>query len=90
VGSPRDGGAVQGLAAQGVRNIEQFNRNIKAAIEEAGKDEGPTGVDGEPLRPLPFIVVVIDELADLMMVAGSEVEESICRLAQMARAVGST
>ena len=76
------------LAAQGVRNIEQFNRNIKAAIEEAGKDEGPTGVDGEPLRPLPFIVVVIDELADLMMVAGSEVEESICRLAQMARAVG--
>ena len=39
-------------------------------------------------RPLPFIVVVIDELADLMMVAGNEVEESICRLAQMARAVG--
>jgi S-DNA-T family DNA segregation ATPase FtsK/SpoIIIE len=42
----------------------------------------------ELARPLPFIVVVIDELADLMMVAGNEVEESICRLAQMARAVG--
>jgi S-DNA-T family DNA segregation ATPase FtsK/SpoIIIE len=44
--------------------------------------------NGEPAKTLPFIVVVIDELADLMMVAGNEVEESICRLAQMARAVG--
>jgi DNA segregation ATPase FtsK/SpoIIIE, S-DNA-T family len=71
------------LAASGVRNIEQFNRNIRAMLEsgEAPKEGGPT-------RPLPFIVVVVDELADLMMVAGNEVEESICRLAQMARAVG--
>ena len=50
--------------------------------------EKHTPPDGEQPRPLPFIVVVIDELADLMMVASSEVEESIARLAQMARAVG--
>jgi DNA segregation ATPase FtsK/SpoIIIE, S-DNA-T family len=71
------------LAAFGVRNIEQFNRNVRAMIEA---NEAPK--EGAPVRPLPFIVVVVDELADLMMVAGNEVEESICRLAQMARAVG--
>ena len=71
------------LAAYGVRNIEQFNRNVRAAMES-----GEPIREGEPNRPLPFIVVVVDELADLMMVAGNEVEESICRLAQMARAVG--
>ena len=71
------------LAAEGVRNIEQYNRNIQQAIAEKR-----TPKDGEPPRSLPFIVVVIDELADLMMVASNEVEESIARLAQMARAVG--
>jgi S-DNA-T family DNA segregation ATPase FtsK/SpoIIIE len=71
------------LAAVGVRNIEQYNRNINHAIAE--KHTPPEG--GIP-KPLPFIVVVIDELADLMMVASNEVEESIARLAQMARAVG--
>ena len=71
------------LAAVGVRNIDQFNRNVAAAIE--AKEPMPNG--DEP-KKLPFIVVVIDELADLMMVAGNEVEESIARLAQMARAVG--
>ena len=71
------------LAAEGVRNIEQYNRNIRHMIEEQAGKEG-----AEAPKPLPFIVVVIDELADLMMVAGNEVEESICRLAQMARAVG--
>jgi S-DNA-T family DNA segregation ATPase FtsK/SpoIIIE len=70
------------LAAEGVRNIEQYNRNIRNILAETGS------TDPEAPRPLPFIVVVIDELADLMMVAGNEVEESICRLAQMARAVG--
>jgi S-DNA-T family DNA segregation ATPase FtsK/SpoIIIE len=74
------------LASQGVRNIEQFNRNVRAALAEG--EEPLTDKQGEPLKPLPFIIVVIDELADLMMVAGNEVEESICRLAQMARAVG--
>jgi S-DNA-T family DNA segregation ATPase FtsK/SpoIIIE len=71
------------LAAVGVRNIEQFNRNATAAIE--AKEMMP---NGDAPKRLPFIVVVIDELADLMMVAGNEVEESIARLAQMARAVG--
>jgi S-DNA-T family DNA segregation ATPase FtsK/SpoIIIE len=71
------------LAAFGVRNIEQYNRNVRGMIEA---EEVPK--EGDAPRPLPFIVVVVDELADLMMVAGNEVEESICRLAQMARAVG--
>ncbi len=78
------------LAKQGVRNIEQYNRNIKAMLAELKdrqKDQAEAEV-GEPLKTLPFIVVIIDELADLMMVASKEVEESIARLAQMARAVG--
>jgi S-DNA-T family DNA segregation ATPase FtsK/SpoIIIE len=72
------------LAAFGVRNIEQYNRNVRQFIEAKELPEGAT----EMPRVLPFIVVVVDELADLMMVAGNEVEESIARLAQMARAVG--
>jgi S-DNA-T family DNA segregation ATPase FtsK/SpoIIIE len=78
------------LAKQGVRNIEQYNRNVKAMLaelKESQKDAAEAEV-GEPLKTLPFIVVIIDELADLMMVASKEVEESIARLAQMARAVG--
>jgi DNA segregation ATPase FtsK/SpoIIIE, S-DNA-T family len=71
------------LAAEGVRNIEQYNRNVRNMLQDP---DGPKGEDAP--RPLPFIVVVIDELADLMMVASNEVEESIARLAQMARAVG--
>ncbi len=78
------------LAKSGVRNIEQYNRNIKAMLaelKESQKDQVEQEA-GEPLKILPFIVVIIDELADLMMVASKEVEESIARLAQMARAVG--
>jgi S-DNA-T family DNA segregation ATPase FtsK/SpoIIIE len=71
------------MAAEHVRNIEQYNRNMRVRA-----NSGETTESGEPFRPLPLIIVVIDELADLMMVAGNEVEESICRLAQMARAVG--
>jgi DNA segregation ATPase FtsK/SpoIIIE, S-DNA-T family len=71
------------LAAEGVRNIEQYNRNVLQAVAEKR-----TPKDGEYAKPLPFIIVLIDELADLMMVASNEVELSIARLAQMARAVG--
>ena len=74
------------LAAVGVRNIEQYNRNLKLA--QAEKPGSVVDDNGVEVRPLPFIVLLIDELADLMMVAGNEVEESIARLAQMARAVG--
>jgi S-DNA-T family DNA segregation ATPase FtsK/SpoIIIE len=74
------------LAAVGVRNIEQYNRNIRTMQDE---NKGPVMDEkGNEIKTLPAIVVLIDELADLMMVAGNEVEESICRLAQMARAVG--
>jgi S-DNA-T family DNA segregation ATPase FtsK/SpoIIIE len=71
------------LAAEGVRNIEQYNRNVRQGLVQTS-----AGSDGAAPKPLPLILVVIDELADLMMVASSEVEESIARLAQMARAVG--
>ncbi len=71
------------LAAEGVRNIEQYNRNVNQALADKR-----TPKNGETPKPLPFIIVLIDELADLMMVASNEVELSIARLAQMARAVG--
>jgi S-DNA-T family DNA segregation ATPase FtsK/SpoIIIE len=73
------------LAGHGVRNIDQFNRNVRAAIAEQSDAKAP---DGSDLKTLPYVVVIIDELADLMMAASKEVEESIARLAQMARAVG--
>jgi S-DNA-T family DNA segregation ATPase FtsK/SpoIIIE len=74
------------LATVGVRNLEQFNDMVKAEPDR----EIPDPKTGEPAKVehLPYIVIVIDELADLMMLAGAEVEASIMRLAQMARAVG--
>ncbi|MCR8998374.1 FtsK/SpoIIIE domain-containing protein, partial [Brevibacillus laterosporus] len=58
------------------RNIEMYNQMVKTAEQ------------GQQTAPLPYIVVIVDELADLMMVAPGEVEDAICRLAQMARAAG--
>ncbi len=72
---------IRKLASEGVRNIEQFNNIIRA--EKASVSD-----DDDELKPLHYIVIIIDELADLMMVSSHEVEESITRLAQMARAVG--
>ncbi|MGD0793606.1 MAG: DNA translocase FtsK [Terriglobales bacterium] len=69
------------LAAKGVRNIDSYNRlfdDTPSLFSEQADDEGP----------IPKIVIIIDELADLMMLDGHNVEESITRLAQMARAVG--
>ena len=81
------------MAAMGVRNIAGFNKKVQDAIDRGEPIVDPTVdlVDGEPpvtLEPLPFIVVVIDELADMMMVVGKQVEELIARLAQKARASG--
>ena len=71
------------LAGWGVRNIDGYNSEILRRNLVKEYDD-----NGEPWKPLPYIVIIIDELADLMMTSGREVEESITRLAQMARAVG--
>ena len=70
------------LAEKGVRNMEQYNKLFD--------DDGSRSLFGEESedRPLPYIVIIIDELADLMMLDSGNVEESVTRLAQMARAVG--
>jgi DNA segregation ATPase FtsK/SpoIIIE, S-DNA-T family len=69
------------LAANGVRSLEDFNARIRGGAELEGIEEGER-------RPLPLIVVLIDELADLMLTVQNEIEEPLARLAQMARAVG--
>jgi DNA segregation ATPase FtsK/SpoIIIE, S-DNA-T family len=71
------------LAELGVRNIDQYNHQIQQTTVPTVAADAP-----DARKPLPYIVVAIDELADLMMVARGDVETSIARLAQMARAVG--
>lgn len=86
------------MASIGVRNLAGYNKKIKEA-EKEGKQfpnplyrrdlpEGQEQTQEEFLQPLPYIVVIIDELADMMMVVGKKVEELIARLAQKARAAG--
>jgi DNA segregation ATPase FtsK/SpoIIIE, S-DNA-T family len=86
------------MAALGVRNLAGFNRKLKEAQEAGQPIRDPLlmkmiGPDGNPeevpfLEALPFIVVIVDELADMMMIVGKKVEELIARLAQKARASG--
>jgi S-DNA-T family DNA segregation ATPase FtsK/SpoIIIE len=71
------------LAKWGVRNIDGFNVEVMRRNMVEDFDD-----DGQPWKTLPYIVIIVDELADLMMTAGHDVEEAITRLAQMARAVG--
>ncbi|MGA2715446.1 MAG: DNA translocase FtsK [Bryobacteraceae bacterium] len=76
------------LAEQGARNIDQYNKKIRKLQAEPRslfEDEEPVA---EEVKPLPYVLILIDELADLMMLEGRNVEESVTRLAQMARAVG--
>lgn len=71
------------LAAHGVRHIAQYNQQVVAVQTQPGASQPPGQAE-----PLPYLVVVIDELADLMMVSAREVEDALMRLAQMARAAG--
>lgn len=84
------------MAGLGVRNIAGFNRKVKEAIEAGEPIEDPTfnpdvhpsGTQPQKLKPLPYIVVVVDEFADLFMVVGKKIEELIARITQKARAAG--
>lgn len=85
------------MAALGVRNITGYNRKVTEAAEAGEPIKDPLfvcdelfGEDQQPadLKPLPFIVIVVDEFADLIMVVGKKIEELIARLAQKARASG--
>jgi S-DNA-T family DNA segregation ATPase FtsK/SpoIIIE len=79
------------MSALGVRNLAGYNQKVRDAIKDGHPITHPftlTPDSPEPLEELPLIVIVIDELADLMMVVGKKVEEPIARLAQKARACG--
>jgi S-DNA-T family DNA segregation ATPase FtsK/SpoIIIE len=84
------------MAAVGVRNLAGFNKKVKDE-EARGQplldplfrpDASQPSMKAEPLKPLPYVVVIIDEFADMMMIVGKKVEELIARLAQKARAAG--
>ncbi|MBA53085.1 MAG: cell division protein FtsK [Pseudomonadales bacterium] len=82
------------MAAMGVRNLAGFNKKVKDAIKAGEPILDPLfkpeldSQEPEELEPLPFIVVVVDEFADMMMIVGKKVEEQIARIAQKARAAG--
>lgn len=79
------------MSALGVRNLAGYNQKVRDAIKDGNPITHPFSItpdNPEPLEELPLIVIVIDELADLMMVVGKKVEEPIARLAQKARACG--
>jgi len=82
------------MAALGVRNLAGYNRKVKDAIDDKKPIFDPMFMRTSPdevaptLKPLPFVVLIVDELADLMIVVGKKVEELIARLAQKARASG--
>lgn len=81
------------MASLGVRNISNYNRKVKEAIDNGNPIPDPLvklaeGEEVPTLEQIPYIVVIIDELADMMMMVGKKVEELIARLAQKARASG--
>ena len=75
------------LAALGVRNIDQYNRKVRQ-LQAKPRSLFDEETEEQALEPIPYVLILIDELADLMMLERANVEESVTRLAQMARAVG--